>query len=105
MLAAVRVQNLLPRGVASVFRPAAATGSPAQRHKRTDLCHFDLDLFGSGFFALGQMHSEHAILELSVHLVGVRVVGNNEASLEAAVGALDAVILFILLFLLGLAFT
>src|SRR5882724_5918629 len=86
-------------------RLAAAAGSPPQRHRRSSSRNFDFDLFWFGFFALGQMHPEHAILELRVHFVGVGVVRDNEASLEAAVGALDAMILLVLLFLLGLAFT
>ena len=76
-----------------------ATTPQFQRHGTsgknftTPLCHavtavsgnFDLDLFRFGFFALGQMHPEHAVLELRVHFVGVRVVGNNKAPLKAAI--------------------
>src|SRR5437867_4474958 len=65
--------------------------------------NFDFDLFGFGFFALGQMHPEHAVLELRDHFVGIRVVRDDEAPLEAAVGALDAMKLLVLLFLLGFA--
>src|SRR5881396_2665931 len=96
-----------------------ATTPQFQRHGTsgknftTPLCHavtavsgnFDLDLFRFGFFALGQMHPEHAVLELRVHFVGVRVVRYDEAPLEAPVGALDAMILPVLLLLLGLAFS
>ena len=57
---------------------------------------FDFDFFRLGFFALRQMNLKHTVLELSAHFVGV---GNNKTPHKSAIGALNAVILLVLLFL------
>src|SRR6266480_3337416 len=63
----------------------------------------DFDLFGFGFFALRQMHLEHAVLERSLYFVCVRVLRQRESSDKAAVAALYAVILLVFLFFFELA--
>ena len=50
------------------------------------------------------MEFEHAVLEFGIYFVTSRVLGKGEAPHERAIGALNAMIFLILLFLLELAF-
>src|SRR5881396_1966581 len=64
----------------------------------------DLDLLGFGLRDLCQVHCEQAVFELGADLPWAGVIREREAAPETAVGALDAVILFVFLLLLEFAF-
>src|SRR6266498_5983508 len=68
-----------------------------------DLRHLDFNGFGFGFFTLGQVNFQHAVLELGVNLRGVGAIRQREAAEKVPVRALDPMILLVLLFLLELA--
>src|SRR6266545_7669034 len=68
------------------------------------LTHFHFDLFRPGLFALGQMHSQHAVLKFRLHVVRFGVIRDAEAAFEPAVVTFHAMEPAALLFLLGFAF-
>src|SRR5438552_1133631 len=78
-------------------RYSMAAGGGRRHDQHCASGHFDFDWFGLASFALGQMHFEHAILELSLHFVRLRHIGQRKAPHETAVPALDAVIPLVLL--------
>src|ERR1700730_2209358 len=63
------------------------------------------DLFGSGGFALRDMHLEDAILDLCVHLLGVSIVRQTKTTPKASVGALDPVVFSACILLLEFTLT
>src|SRR3990172_6335779 len=60
----------------------------------------DLLLFSLGFRRLGQCHSEYAVLEACLDLVGIHAVGKLEGALEGAKAALRQIIVLFPLLLL-----
>src|SRR6266536_3560849 len=68
-----------------------------------DLRHLDFNGLWFGFFTLGQMNFQNAVLELGVDLRAVGAVWQREAAEKVPVRALDPMILLVLLFLLELA--
>jgi len=72
---------------------------------RLSLRDLDLYVLGFGVLAFRHMHGKNALFELVLHVAGVRVIRQREAPHKRPVGALDAVIFFLLLLLFELAFT
>src|SRR5437764_7073289 len=62
------------------------------------LFYFDLNLLRLCALALRQVNSQDTVLELSLDLLRVRVVGQGEAANEAAVGSFDAVVALVFFF-------
>src|SRR5690242_9725712 len=78
---------------------------PSRKHSglpRAGLTNFHFDLLREGLLAFGQMHPEHAVLELGVDLGFVGIRRTAEAALELAIEALEPMVFSVLLFLLGL---
>src|SRR6266496_6545344 len=67
-----------------------------------DLRHLDFNGFWFGFFTLGQVYFQNAVLELGVDLRAVGAIWQREAAEKVPVRALDPMILLVLLFLLEL---
>src|SRR5437868_638135 len=67
------------------------------------LFYFDLNLLRLCALAFRQVNSQDTVLELSLDLLRVRVVGQGEAANEAAIGAFDAMVALVFLFEFALA--
>src|SRR5438874_13393502 len=79
------------------FVPASAT------RRGPVLFYFDLNLLRLCALAFRQVNSQDTVLELSLDLLRVRVVGQGEAANEAAIGAFVAMVALVFLFEFALA--
>ena len=68
-----------------------------------ELIHFHFDLFQTGFFALGQVHAQHALFELGHYVVRFGILRDTEAPLEPSIETFNPMKFAFLLFF-GLAF-
>src|SRR6266852_7800783 len=89
----------------SVSEPMQGTGEAARPCDCTGSGDADLDLLGSGFLVLGQMHFEHAVFEVSGDFGGAGVSRERKTAAKAAVSALDPVIFLTVALLFALAVT